>query len=343
MSEISGKIKWSRAYGEPVAEGQIRTAPEDFIVEELLGFEPSGEGEHHFLKIEKSGENSEWVAKWLARHAGIKRRDIGFSGLKDRQAKTVQWFSAHIPGKSEIDWLPIETERIKLLAQTKHNKKLRRGIHKGNRFQITIQQLVADKSALEKRLQKIAECGVPNYFGPQRFGIEGRNIERAESLFKGEIKVRDRAKKGFYLSAARSFLFNSIVSGRIDQNSWEQLLPGDVAQFDGSGSCFKVAVVDEAMQERLANKEIHPTACLWGKGELMSEGGVRVQEQALIDHFPLLRDGLIKAGLMQSRRAMRLSLKELDWHFPEPTVLKINFVLPSGGFATAVLNELIRL
>jgi len=341
MSGLFEKSGWVRAYGETVAKGKIRSIPEDFIVEEILGFEPSGEGEHHFLKIEKTGENSEWIAKLLARHAGIKRRDVGFAGLKDRQAKTVQWFSVHIPGKSEIDWSSIETETIKLLEQTKHNKKLRRGIHKGNRFELTIRQLEGDQERLEKRLQLIAQQGVPNYFGLQRFGIGGRNIDRAEALFRGEIKVRDRAKKGFYLSAARSFIFNALVSERVSQKSWDCLLPGDVAQLDGSGSCFKVSAIDELIQKRLVAMDIHPTACLWGRGELMSSGDARFQEQAVIDRFPLLRDGLVKAGLEQSRRSVRLSVKALSWSFPEPTIIKIKFLLPSGGFATAVLNELI--
>ncbi len=342
MSNLFERSNWGRAYGEPVAKGKIRSVPEDFIVEEVLGFEPSGAGEHHFLKIEKTGENSEWIAKLLARHAGVKRRDIGFAGLKDRQAKTSQWFSVYLPGKSEVDWPAIETETVHLLEQTKHNKKLRRGIHKGNRFRLIIRELEGDKESLKKRLEQIAEQGVPNYFGSQRFGIEGRNIEGAEALFSGEIKVRDRARKGFYLSAARSFIFNSILSERIKQKSWNSLLPGDVAQFDGSGSCFKVAELDESIQTRLQSMKIHPTVCLWGKGKSMTEGEPRLLEQAVTDRFPLLRDGLIKAGLEQARRAMRLSVKELTWKIPEPTILEISFMLPSGGFATAVLNELIE-
>ncbi len=342
MSNLFEQYNWQHALGEPAATGTIRTVPEDFIVEELLGFEPSGAGEHHFLKIEKTGENSEWIAKLLARHAGVKRRDIGFAGLKDRQAKTTQWFSVHLPGKHEIDWSAIETATIKLLEQTFHQKKLRRGIHKGNRFKLTIRDLEGDKGQIEMRLRQISEMGVPNYFGLQRFGIEGRNIKSAEALFKGEIKVRDRAKKGFYLSAARSFIFNSLVAERIQQDSWNKLLEGDVAQFDGSGSCFKVTEVDESILSRQQSMDIHPTASMWGRGELMTTGQAAEQEQSVADRSPLLRDGLVKVGLEQSRRATRLAVKELTWVFSEETVLEINFLLPSGGFATAVLNELIK-
>ncbi len=342
MNSLFERYSWQRAFGQSVACGTIRSRPEDFIVEEKLGFEPSGEGEHHFLKIEKVGENSEWIAKLLARYAGVKRRDIGFSGLKDRQAKTTQWFSVHIPGKREVDWSVIENEAIQLLEQTRHNKKLRRGIHKGNYFKLTVRDLEGDKALIESRLKKISEEGVPNYFGEQRFGIDGRNIESAELLFKGEIKVHDRAKKGFYLSAARSFLFNSQISERIKEGSWNHLAVGDVAQFDGSGSCFKIQEIDDSIEVRQKSLDIHPTSALWGNGSLMTDGAIEQQEQRVIDQFPLLRDGLKNAGLEQSRRATRLCPKELIWGFPEETVLEISFVLPSGGFATAVLNELIK-
>lgn len=342
MSDLFEKQGWQRAFGEPVASGKIRTLAEDFIVKEQLGFEPSGEGEHHFLEIEKTGENSEWIAKLLARHAGVKRRDIGFSGLKDRQAKTTQWFSIYFPKKDEIDWTAIESDTIKVLEQTRHNKKLRRGIHKSNYFKLLLRDLEGDKKLIEARLNKISEEGVPNYFGEQRFGFEGGNIEKSEALFKGEIKVRDRVKKGFYLSAARSFLFNSQLSERVKQGSWNHLITGDVAQFDSSGSCFKVEDIDASIKTRQASLDIHPTCVLWGNGSLMTDGDAEEQEQMVIDRFPILRDGLKNAGLEQSRRAARLSVKELSWSFPEESSLEINFVLPSGGFATALLNELIK-
>lgn len=341
MSEKGFHYDWRRAFGDPVVSGVIRSTPDDFVVEEILGFEPAGEGEHQFLKIEKRGENSEWIARQLARIAGVKNRDVSFSGLKDRHAKTTQWFSVYLPKSKQIDWCQIESENVRLLELTRHRKKLRRGTHKANRFCLTIRNLTGEISEIEDCLKMITKQGVPNYFGSQRFGIDGRNIQSAEAMFRGEFKVRDRSKKSFYLSAARSFLFNQLLSKRVTGDNWNKLLPGDLAQFDGAGSYFKVEVLDGSLKERLQAMDLHPTGPLWGKGKIEVGKEVEYLEQSVVEQYPLFKQGLRDAGLEMSRRALRLAVNKLEWHFPQPGVLVLQFELVSGGFATAVLHEIL--
>ncbi|MBL6986147.1 MAG: tRNA pseudouridine(13) synthase TruD, partial [Methylobacter sp.] len=197
---------WPYVYGGPSGIGKIRSLPEDFVVMENLSFEPSGAGEHAFLQIQKKGENTEFVARQLSRFAGVRQRDVSYAGLKDRYAVTTQWFSVWLPGKAGPDWTQFETNTIKVLHSVRHAKKLKRGVLSGNSFKLVIRDWQGDQAKTIQQLEQIKANGIANYFGSQRFGNQGQNVNKALAMFEG-AKV-GREQRSIYLSAARSYLFN---------------------------------------------------------------------------------------------------------------------------------------
>lgn len=329
---------WAFAQGLPTAKGRIRVEPEDFRVDETLGFFPDGEGAHRWLWVEKRGCNTEWVARQLARVADVHPRDVGFAGLKDRHAVTRQWFSVPLPAAQQPDWAALEAEGIRVLEAVAHSRKLRRGTLQGNRFALRISRVEGDRDEVERRLERIRSEGVPNYFGPQRFGREMGNLTLALELFRGEVRLRNRNRRSLALSAARSWLFNELLSRRVARGDWNRLLPGDVAALSGSNSVFKVGAPDDELMQRLRAGDIHPTGPLWGRGELMSQGDCRELETAVADAWPELAAGLEEAGLRQERRPLRLLPGELEWCWDSGD-LNVQMVLPAGAYATTVLRE----
>ncbi len=308
------------------------------MVEEQLGFTPSGEGQHLWLWIEKREHNTQDVALQLARHAGIKPNAVGFSGLKDRRAITRQWFSLDLAGKPEPDWTQLEDTCLSILQITRHSKKLRRGVHKANRFQITLRDLQGNLDSLDERLESIQQTGVPNYFAEQRFGRDESNLEQARLMFAGQ-RVNNRHKRSIYLSAARSFLFNQILSQRVTDGTWNQGIDGDVMQLAGSHSIFVPEQIDDTIVQRVIEMDIHPTGPLWGRGELKSRAEVRVVEQKLVNNYPDYCSGLEQAGMKQERRSLRLPVKQLEWLLEDTLVMK--FELETGAYATSVIRECI--
>ncbi|MCF6283271.1 MAG: tRNA pseudouridine(13) synthase TruD [Candidatus Polarisedimenticolaceae bacterium] len=327
--------------GQPQATGIIRQQPEDFLVDEILGFEPDGEGEHWMLHIQKRNSNTAWVGKQLARLAGVPPRDTSYAGLKDRHAVTTQWFSVWLPGKEAPDWQQINSDEIKLLAAIPHSRKLRTGTLQGNRFRLMIRQLKGDKAELESRLKRIAKEGVPNYFGEQRFGHDYDNLTQASRLFRGELTRLSRHLRGLYLSATRSQLFNQVVAARIDDGSWNRALPGDQMMLQGCHSLFAVETVDESLEQRVEALDCHPTGPMWGRGRVSSSLEVEALENRLLAPFEEWRDGLEWKGLKQDRRPLRVKVGDLTWQFADE-YLQLDFTLQAGSYATMVLRELLR-
>ena len=329
------------AYGGPGAQGQFKLQTDDFIVEEFLPFQPEGQGEHSFLYIEKCHENTEYVARVLARHAGVRQRDIGFAGLKDRHGRTRQWFSVWLPGKPDPDWQALNSEQLQILSVTRHPRKLKRGVLAGNRFQIRIRHWQGDVDQTHQQLKLIAQQGYPNYFGEQRFGFQGRNLEKALAMFAGQ-KVKPELRS-IYLSAVRSFLFNQILSARVESANWNRGLAGEVFQLADSHSFFNTTAMDEQLAQRVDSFDIHPTAALWGQGESAATASAFTTEQAIIANYPELAAGLLKAGLEQDRRALRVMPVNLSWEFEAADSLLLAFQLPAGSYATALLREIVTL
>ena len=333
-----------RALGAAVLQARIRSTAEDFRVEELPGFEPSGSGEHLLLTIEKRGMNTAFVARRLAEWAGVGDVAIGYAGLKDRHAVTLQRFSVHLPRRvaPELSTLELDAggERLHVVDHCWHAKKLPRGALAGNRFVLVLRDVVGDRAAIDQRLGAIALRGVPNYFGEQRFGRGGDNVGHALQMFSGRRVGREQ--RGLLLSAARSALFNQVLAARVSDGCWDAPLDGEVWMLDGSRSVFGPQPMDDTLSSRLAQFDIHPTGPLWGRGELRTTGAVAALEcDALADGTSVrLRDGLERAGLKQERRALRLRPTDLEWRWPTDDSLEVAFSLPPGTYATVVLAEL---
>lgn len=334
------------AFGAPVLSARIRTAPEDFLVEELPAFQATGEGEHLLLTVQKRGLNTAEVARRLAQWAGVAEMAIGYAGLKDRHAVTRQRFSVHLPKRVAPDIGALTAEEagggqaMRVLEHTWHNRKLPRGALAGNRFELILRQVQGEPAAIEARLEKIAAHGIPNWFGEQRFGRDGGNVAAALAMFGGR-RVR-REQRSLLLSAARSELFNRVLAARVRDESWNHGLEGEVWLLDGSRSVFGPEPWNEALAERLARFDIHPSGPLWGAGVLRSvDRCAEIERQALAGETAhALMAGLEQAGLKQERRALRLVPAALAWEWPEPACLRLAFSLPPGSYATALLHEL---
>ncbi len=332
----------SYAYDHPVGKGQIRTKIADFKVEEKLGFELNGSGEHVFLKIEKQGETTDDVAKQLAICANVRRRDIGFAGLKDKNAVAIQWFSVHLPGKDSPDWKAIESESIRLIEFARNYRKLRRGALASNSFEIVVRNLVGtNRREIDDRLKTISQRGVPNYFGPQRFGFQEQNIEKAEDLFRGKLKIKDCYRRGLYLSAARAHVFNQLLSERVAQNNWNRAIPGDAFMLEGSRAFFKPEIIDGEILRRLQLMDIHPSGVLWGKGKQVVTDEALTIEENIVQKHSAHCEGLRTFGLEMDRRSLRLNVATLQWELIDSTSLGLRFMLSPGAYATSVLRELV--
>jgi tRNA pseudouridine13 synthase len=321
----------------------MRQQAEDFQVDEVLGFAPDGAGEHLLLHIRKRDTNTNWLAGQLARYAGIPSRDVSYAGLKDRHAVTTQWFSLCLAGKPEPDWSGLNDKLIEVLAVDRHQRKLRRGSLQGNRFNILLRNLEADREMLEGRLQRLKQEGMPNYFGEQRFGHDYQNLTRFDELLgDGKRRRIDRHLRGLLISAVRSQLFNEVVAARIERQCWNTPLPGDHFLLDGCRS----EVADELQEEQLAELcqrlDIHPSGPMWGRGRLPVAQQAAALEQSVLAPFDAWRDRLEHLGLSQERRSLRLRLDDLAWSFEaEGSALRLGFFLPAGAFATVLLRELL--
>ena len=311
----------------------------DFVVKEQLGYDMSGDGEFVAVKVRKTDCNTLFVGEQLAKFAGISARNMSYAGLKDRKAVTEQWFSLQMPGQPTPDFSQFSLEGVEILDVTRHQRKIRIGSLQGNHFEILLRN-VEETDELKVRLDFLAKNGFPNYFTEQRFGRDGNNLTQALRWANGEINVKDRNKRSFYLSAARSEIFNLILSKRMELNLAQQILVGDVLQLNGSHSWF---VVDESedlaqLQQRLAQQDVLLTAPLIGEEEKSAvdfEHEIFAQHQALFD---LMRQERMKAA----RRPILMQPQQFQWQF-EPNGLRLQFALPAGSYATALIRELVNI
>ena len=320
--------------------GNIRCYPEDFKVTELLSFVPTGSGDHIYLYIEKRECNTDWVAGQLAKITELKLVDIGYAGKKDRHAVTQQWFSLHMPNQPDPDWDALPAE-IKILAKTRHEKKLKSGAIKANQFCLMIRNLAGDDVALEERLQNLKKQGFPNYFGSQRFGSNHGNVRKLIDMVKNRRRVK-KSQRGMYISAGRSYLFNHILKQRILQQNWNHAIAGDVMMLDGTKAIFPSEESDEKIVERVAEMDIHPASILWGRGERQSRQEAVVIEDQVIENNGELVEALEKVGSQLAYRALRVNVSSLTWK-READTLTLEFELPSGSYATSLLSEFVNI
>ncbi|MFQ5635718.1 MAG: tRNA pseudouridine(13) synthase TruD [Gammaproteobacteria bacterium] len=315
-----------RAAGAPDATGIMRRRPEDFIVDETLPFRLSGEGEHLYLRIRKTGQNTRWVARQIAGRLGLPPKTIGFAGLKDRHAVATQWFSVHLPGRPDPDPAMLETHGIRIVEASRHTGKLRTGAVAGNRFRVVIRDLAGNREALSRRLVALRSHAVPNYFGAQRFGHGGANLD----LLLNCVGTPSRPERGFGLSALRAALFNLWLSRRIRAGTWHAPLAGEIVYLPRAGR-FRHAA------KTAAADRVFPTGLLWGAGANRASGPALSAEQEFFESFPGTCTILADFGTRMMRRSLCAVVDGFDFSLRDDT-LELGFGLSRGQFATAVVR-----
>jgi len=331
--------RWTYFLGPPLASGIIRSRPEDFYVEEIPRITPAGEGKHLWLWVEKRAANTDWIARELSLLAGCPHRDVGYAGLKDRHAVTRQWFSVPETDVLQQGLEDVRTEGLRILETRNHTRKLKRGALNGNRFKLRIRQFEGDSGELTERLEQIRLHGVPNYFGPQRFGHQGRNVQQGFNILSKRARV-NRNKRSIYLSALRSFLFNQVLAERVRRGDWHTILDGELAMLDGSQSIFACEMPDKDLEERCKRLDIHPTGPLPGAVVLQPKGSPALLERQVLQQWTELTELLVSHGVKASRRALRLYPADLDWQLQDGD-LELAFTLPPGAYATTLLREVL--
>lgn len=351
--------------GEPIIAADFKSSPEDFIVREQLGIPFDGQGEHAYLHVRKCGLNTHDILTKLESVFNVKSVDVGVSGLKDKNAITDQWFSVRTNRTVDELGLPtvaslggdarsaVAEGEFVVLNYHRHSRKLRRGAHRANEFVITLKNVVALDSkldshslpaAIETRLLKLQQNGFANYFGPQRFGIGGQNLAKAERYFANPRKKISRRQRGLLLSAARSHLFNNVCEARVRSGTWNTPLLGEPMQLHSTNSYFlnevdpnSATIVD--VRERCAKLDIHPSGPLWGEGDPLALSDCKGFEDNILDSDTSIKTGLANAGLKQQRRALRACAGQLEWRWPETNMLTIQLELLKGVYATSFLSE----
>lgn len=342
-------------YGKPECKAKLKAQPEHFVVKEELGYSFTGSGEHLMVKIRKTGENTMFVANELARYCNVKSKNIGWAGLKDRHAVTEQWLSIHLAkAEQEPDFSEFEKQypSIQILELNRHNKKLRPGDLIGNRFEITLSE-VSDVESVEKRVESVISGGVPNYYGAQRFGRDGNNVLEAKRWGRDNVRTRNQNKRSMYLSTARSWIFNHIVSDRINQDCFSTLVPGDIVMLANETKLEESVMTEQKIssaitadelaqyQQKLESGEAFITAALAGDNALPTEQQALQLEQKIVDSEPDLM-ALIRGNRMRhDRRETLLKPTDLSYSVQDNNVV-LCFSLSSGSFATSIIRELVQ-
>ena len=360
--DIIALDKLSFASGQPELSAVMKRELEDFCVDEELGFLLSGEGEHLCIRVKKINISTADVVKRLSERTGVGTSKIGYSGMKDRRGECSQWFSIVLTQQAETRVQGIEDESLQILELQRNARKIRIGCHKSNRFKIRLRDCEGARDAFDQRLEQIKASGVPNYFGAQRFGRQMSNVSQALSLFAGELddsgaadsapqsKLKhQRFKRGMLFSAARSYVFNQLLSRRLQEGSWNRYIAGDVLNLNGSDRCFTLeegAEWDLELSQRLESFDIHITGPMAGlnnpKDRYASSGETADIEDAVFEQFELLVTGLRHFGLKASRRTLRFLPIALEWSWLEGGDLSLEFSLYSGSYATSLLRELCK-
>ncbi len=340
---------WSdlaRLLDSPASTAHLKSAVDDFQVEEELGFALSGAGEHLCIEVEKTGLTTTRAVRRLAEATGLKRADIGYAGMKDRRAVARQWFSLRLPEREEPRLHSIDDESLRILQSRRNHRKIRIGSHRANRFHIVLRDFRGERDDMERRLRVLAQQGVPNYFGPQRFGLCFGNLKEIEQRIRDKnIAKVPRPSRSLLYSAARAALFNLVLSARLAQGSWDRYLPGDVLSLDGSGRLFlpEAGNRNESLRQRLKDMDIHVTGPLPGAApaerKYVTHGQAADIEIAALRQNTAMLDWLRREGLQAGRRPLRFAPRELNWSWKSGDLV-LRFTLARGCYATSLLREL---
>ncbi len=324
---------------------RLKAAPEDFVVEELPLFAPSGAGEHIWVEVEKRLRTTEEVARELAAAAGVDPGQVGWAGRKDREAVARQWLS--VPGLAPGRAAALGGDGWRVLQAARHGERLRLGELAGNRFRLRLRDVDATAAAAAARqLANLASHGMPNAFGAQRYGHDGGNAERGARLLRGEPVAGGRRDQRLYLSALQSAVFDRVLRDRPALP--HQPLAGDLALVHASGALLLVGSpalpAGPPLDERAARFELSPTGPLVGHKMRVPRGEALVRERAAaaalgvpwVPDLPRLRGHLLPGG----RRPLRVPVAEASQHRHEDDTLELTFVLPPGSYATVLVAAL---
>jgi len=336
----------------------FNSSARDFTVEEIPLYAFTGEGEHLVLHVRKKDMTTWEMLDAISNHVGVRRRDMGYAGLKDKHAMTMQYVS--IMAIHEEKLKSFSHEKIKILSTVRHNNKIRVGHLKGNRFKIRLKKVLGvQKDKLDSVLKWIKDNGVPNYFGNQRFGTDGNNWADGKKLLEGKMKMRDRKTKEFLMGSYQSYLFNNWLSKRMElnlllekfseeeveqvmklpkgslkgtkaQENFFKLVEGDVMMHYPYGRLFNVEAL-EVEATRFASKDIAPAGLLPGKKTKVAQGTAGIIEAPFSEAL----------SLNGARRYAWIQVTEISKTYVEEKAhYELSFVLPKGCYATNVLDVL---
>jgi tRNA pseudouridine13 synthase len=335
---VNLSFDWPRAHRFDLFDGKIKQQPDDFSVIERLPEEPVGEGEHLWLTVRKTGQNTQWVAKQISRWANVKPRDVSFAGLKDRQAVTEQTFSIHLPGQPDPDIDDFTVANVQILSARRHYRKLKTGQLIGNQFSVRIRSSGASLEQIEQNWQEVAAAGVPNYFGAQRFGHGGLNVEKGIQLLQGARFPRHQ--ESLFLSSVRSYLFNELLAERIRAGNWNTLIAGDFAQFTEGKAGFYCEQPSPDDIARCNEGRLSPSGSLPGVSKDSFQELEHREARILAPYQPII-DALIKKKVSRHFRKFRVFPEKPSFGVEEGDPV-LSFFLPAGCFATSVISELCK-
>ena len=337
----------------PGVGGRLRAEPDHFVVEEIPLYEPEGEGQHLYVRITKTEMTTKEVEQALAKLFGLGRGGVGFAGMKDKRARTTQTFSLAV-GHQDAAFAEEAVRRIERELPVTvhwaryHRNKLKAGHLLGNRFTITVSGLTLPTAEIEARSAAIVACiheqGLPNYFGPQRFGFDGGNVEKGLEVLLGKRYIKDKWLRRFLVSAYQSHLCNVYLAERVERGLFERLVQGDVAKKYATGGIFDVEDL-EVEQARYVRQEISFTAPIYGPKMRAAQGEAGELEAEILAQTPVTERHFQKARVQGTRRLGRILVPDLAAEMGETEagpVLTVSFMLAKGAFATTVMREIMK-
>ncbi len=338
---IDFSLNFSPAWGGPTTSGIIKQKPEDFRVDELSNTEFTDDGEHLYLLIEKTNLTTEQCCKEIARVINKPSKVVSYAGLKDKHGITTQWISIHCPGEDVSPLLPENGEGWRIIERRRHNKKLKIGWLKGNRFRVVVRDVTQSETLLHQ-LNHIKDYGLPNYFGHQRFGHQGNNLYQALQWFNYNKKVKNPFMKGILLSSARAYLFNKQLSKRVKMQTWNKAVSGDVLQLTGTHSIFVADILTDEIQRRVDDHDISPCGQLVGIARIMCQSEAHEVMKSTLLPYQEFVDGLMEKKVNADWRSFVLKPNKFDWQWLSDNQCALTFELPAGSYATTILQELFQ-
>jgi tRNA pseudouridine13 synthase len=335
----------------PGIGGRIKQTPEDFEVEEVPAYEPCGSGDHLYLWVEKRDLGAEYFVRQVARRLGLAPGDVGTAGLKDRHAVTRQWMS--VPAAAEARLGDLEGDGIRVLRVSRHGNKLKPGHLRGNRFRILVREATPDAAArLGPLLERLRRQGLPNYYGPQRFGLGGETVLQGLALLRGEPppvsasgrrpNLRSAFLRRLVLSAAQSALFNHYLGSRLADGLLRTVLAGDVMAKWPFGGLFVAADVPTEQARFEARETVH-AGPMYGRKTFAAAGEAAAREAPVLREAGLTPAAFTGFGkLLQGTRRHNLVYLDDLGAAAEPEGVRLTVTLPAGSYATVLLQELMK-